>query len=190
VNSGRTAATCGLCAAKSTAIRCANSPRRFALRTTVSTYFGAPETTTERGPLIAAMPTIARSGSTRLAASSGAASTTAIAPWPSSRANIPLRRTMTRAASDKDNAPLTAAAATSPRLWPRTASGVTPHDANSFAIPTWKANIAGCTSSVAAVPLLAVGEPSANPLRGVQIRGPPASAIASAAAVTDEANTG
>ena len=71
--------------------------------------------------------------------------TAAIRPWPRASCCSRARCQTMRTASASEIAPETYAAATSPRLWPTTAAGVTPHDRHNSARPTCSANTTGCT---------------------------------------------
>ena len=68
--------------------------------------------------------------------------------WPAIPRSRRLRVAMTRAASSRDSAPATWAAATSPMLWPTTASGSTPHARHSAASATWRAKRIGWATSI------------------------------------------
>ena len=70
-----------------------------------------------------------------------------IRPRPTSGAINRLRRHTTRAASSIVSAPPIAAAATSPKLWPISRSGRTPHASHCAARATSIAHSVGCTTS-------------------------------------------
>ena len=78
---------------------------------------------------------------------SSPAPTEAIAPCPDSRRSARLRTATTRAASSRDSAPATHAAAISPWLCPITAAGRTPNPAHTAASDTITAHSTGCTTS-------------------------------------------
>ena len=78
-------------------------------------------------------------------------------PVPASATRARLRRATTAAASSRDSAPETAAAAISPWECPTTASGWTPKERHSSASDTITANRAGWTTSTRS----SVGAPSA-----------------------------
>ena len=108
----------------------------------------SPAITTDDGPLTAATSTRSTHGANRATAWSGANATDAMPPRPDNRAAMAwLRNATTRAASSRDRAPATHAAAISPCECPTTASGRTPTDDHTAARPTITAKQAGCSTS-------------------------------------------
>ncbi len=104
---------------------------------TAATASSAPEITTERGPLTAAIPTCSvRYGST----SASAAATATIAP-PAGNSCINRPRAATSAhASSSESTPATCAAVISPIECPASTSGRTPHDSSNRNSATSSAN--------------------------------------------------
>jgi hypothetical protein len=119
--------TAGEWEAYPTGTRRACTPRPAQWASSCSTACGAPETTTEAGPLTAATHSRPGHRATSSAACAGDTGTAAIAPCPARvSATARLRATTTRAPSESDSPSATQAAATSPCEWPTTAAGVTP----------------------------------------------------------------
>ncbi len=112
---------------------------------TTFTAGSEPESTSDRGPLTAAMPTSPVSSG----ATSASVAVTAIITPPGGNCAINRPRAATsRAASDSESARATQAAATSPTEWPITTSGVAPRDSHSAATAISSANSAGWANSV------------------------------------------
>ncbi len=105
----------------------------------------SPETTTDEGPLTAAMLT----PSVRWdRTSSSVACTATIAPPAGSACISAARADTSFAASPRDSAPATCAAAISPTEWPTTKSGRTPKDSRSRNSATSTAKSAGWVNPV------------------------------------------
>ena len=113
-----------------------------------SSATGSPAITVEPGLLATATARRSATPTSSRSLSAWGSATMAIAPWPAIRRNSRLRRQMIRAASVKDSAPATCAAATSPMLWPMTATGSTPRLRHTAASATSMANSAGCITSM------------------------------------------
>ncbi len=111
----------------------------------VSTASSAPETTTDDGPLMAAIDTPSvRYG--RI--SSSVARIATIAPPPGSACISRPRAATSAQASPNENTPATCAAATSPIECPATKSAWTPHDSASRYSATSMANSPACAYAV------------------------------------------
>ncbi len=115
--------------------------------TRAASVSGAPETTTERGPFTAASQARSPQCGVRRATSSGERATETMPPRPLRAASALARSATTLAASGRDSAPATYAAAISPWEWPTTADGRTPWASHSDASDTITANSTGWTTS-------------------------------------------
>ena len=108
----------------------------------------SPEIVTFSGPLMLAITARSPNRASRSATSRAGARTAAIAPAVGSDWINRARSATNRSPSSSENTPATHAAASSPTLWPRIASGITPHDRQSSASATSIANSAGCAYRV------------------------------------------
>ncbi len=118
---------------------------------TSSTACSAPESTTEFGPLTAAMPTSASRSASSGSTSSSDACTATIAPPAGSCCISRPRAATSVAASGSDSTPATCAAAISPIEWPARKSGRTPHDSTRRNSATSTAKSAGCVNAVSSI---------------------------------------
>ncbi len=107
-----------------------------------------PLTTTCSGPLYAAMVAPAPACASAISTSAAGAKTVAIPPVAGSESTKRVRSTTIRKASSSVVAPATCAAAYSPRLWPSTAAGSTPHERQSAASAISVATSAGWPNRV------------------------------------------
>ncbi len=145
--SARSPSTWGLWHATSTFTRRQYTPRASSSARRSASAPVSPETTVDRALFDAAAHSRSSRPMRARRASSSDSSTTAMPPCPAIVPSRRLRRAMTRAASASDSAPATCAAATSPMLWPTTASGSIPHARHSAARATSIAKSAGCVTS-------------------------------------------
>ena len=134
---------CGPWRATSRESGCAKTPAERSSATIPSIAPGTPETIVCRGPFTAATENSPAKAANRSRTSSAGRPTAAVLPSPTIRPISRPRRQTIRKASARCKAPATCAAATSPRLWPTTASGTMPHDRQSEARATCKANWCG-----------------------------------------------
>ncbi len=110
-----------------------------------------PETVIRSGALYAATAAEPPCASTRRSSSATSVQPTAtIRPLPGTAAKARPRAATSSRPSSGLNTPATQAAAYSPRLWPTTASGRTPHEAQNSASATWRRKTAGWSSSARA----------------------------------------
>ena len=110
-----------------------------------------PETTTIPGPFTAAIEMSVGCSCTTAATVASDANTAAIVP---SRGTLSIsfaRAAMSFRPSSRLKIPAMHAATYSPRLWPATASGLTPQDNHNFASANSKAKRAGCVYCVSLI---------------------------------------
>jgi hypothetical protein len=128
-------------------MRRARTPVAWHWASSSSRAVGSPETTIDPGPFTAAIASRSPQAASLSSACSAIHATDIIPPLPASPANAWPRSATTRAASSRDSAPATHAAAISPWECPTTADGFTPHERHSSARDTITAKSAGCTTS-------------------------------------------
>ncbi len=145
-------------------------------------------TTTNRGPLTAATDSRSAHGAIRSRTASAVSHTDIIPPRPDRATNAALRSATTFAASARDRAPLTQAAAISPWEWPMTAAGSTPCARQSRARATITVNSTGCVRSTRSSPAPSSSVPPEESTSSTDQ--PRCSANASEQAWTSARNTG
>ena len=120
-----------------------STPWALKRSTSVSTSCCRPAMTVSSGPLMAAMDTLRAWPASTCATFSWRASTATILPV-SGRACMSRPRAATSlSASSRLNTPASQAATYSPRLWPMTAAGLTPHSIHTCASAYSSAKSAG-----------------------------------------------